>query len=149
MVARHLGADLASTDPARIMRVPGTLNYKASPPFEVTCERAELDVFELGEVLGELPDSPGETPAPRPATTVRGSLARPLEGLVSVVLGAMQGNRNNALNWASYCAGEHVGAGRLDAEQAGRELRAAALAVGLDEAEARATITSGLRAGAA
>lgn len=33
--ARALGADLASSEPARILRVPGTLNYKYNPPREV------------------------------------------------------------------------------------------------------------------
>jgi hypothetical protein len=33
--ARALGADLSSAEPAHILRIPGTLNYKYNPPREV------------------------------------------------------------------------------------------------------------------
>ncbi|WP_158579874.1 bifunctional DNA primase/polymerase [Geodermatophilus marinus] len=74
----------------------------------------------------------------------------PLAGLVRVVLNAQPGTRNNAVNWASYRAGEHIARGRLAPEAAASALLAAAAAVGLPEHEAVRTIASGLRsAGAA
>src|SRR5205823_5187201 len=51
-LALALGADMAATDPARILRPAGTLNHKRDPPAEVTCTRLELDVFALGAVVG-------------------------------------------------------------------------------------------------
>lgn len=35
-LALHLGADVAATDAARILRLPGTLNHKSVPPVVVT-----------------------------------------------------------------------------------------------------------------
>ncbi len=40
-VARVLTADLAAAEPARILRVPGTLNHKYEPPRPVTLERCD------------------------------------------------------------------------------------------------------------
>jgi len=70
----------------------------------------------------------------------------PLAGLVTVVLEAAEGERNNKLNWAAYKAGEHVRAGRLEIRVAASALHAAAILVGLSEREAIATISSGLGA---
>ena len=63
------------------------------------------------------------------------------------VSGAPTGNRNHALNWAAYTVAPKVAAGELDDGQVRDELRRAALAAGLAEAEAERTIHSGLTAG--
>lgn len=60
-LARALGADMASAEPARILRPPGTLNFKTDPPRPVICERLELDSFRARDVVGSLPDPPGPT----------------------------------------------------------------------------------------
>ena len=70
----------------------------------------------------------------------------PLAGLVTVVIAAAEGERNNLLNWASYKAGEHVRAARIDLRVAASALYDAAILVGLSEREAIATIASGLGA---
>ena len=57
-LAHKLGADMAATDPARILRVIGSRNWKHTPPPPVICLRCELDGFDLGDVVGTLPDAP-------------------------------------------------------------------------------------------
>jgi hypothetical protein len=62
--AHALGADPASADAARILRVPGTLSYKHDPPTAV--EAIRLDAgrrVDVADVVGSLPDPPAPTPA--------------------------------------------------------------------------------------
>jgi hypothetical protein len=58
------------------------------------------------------------------------------------------GDRNNRLNRAAFCLGMLVTGGELNETLVEDELLAAALYMGLTEAEARASIRSGLQAGA-
>jgi hypothetical protein len=58
------------------------------------------------------------------------------------------GDRNNRLNRAAFCLGVLAAGGELDEVLVEDELLAAALDAGLPEREARASIRSGLRAGA-
>lgn len=57
-LAHHLGGDMRSTDPARILRLPGTLNHKHDPPAPVECIRLELDVHAPRDIVGVLVDPP-------------------------------------------------------------------------------------------
>jgi len=67
-IARRIGGDLASTDAARILRVPGTLNFKYSPARPVKLAeysgvgevRYSLDELSMYEDLGEKGASPSE-----------------------------------------------------------------------------------------
>lgn len=147
-LALALGADMAATDAARIMRPPATLNYKHSPPTRVEAVVCETLMFTLPEVVGSLPDSPEyveptlpaarhETPAP-----VDGPAA--LDGLARTVATAQQGNRNNALHWAACRAAERIDAGELDPAIVRATLRDAAHAAGLGEHEIEATLRSAL-----
>ena len=65
-LAHALGADMAAAEPARILRLPGTLNHKHDPPAPVTCTRLELDSYDAREIVGALPEPPAtiERPAP-------------------------------------------------------------------------------------
>lgn len=72
-----------------------------------------------------------------------------LERELDLLARAHQGERNNQLNKGAFSMGQFVGAGELDENEAGDKLLTVALAIGLDEREARATIRSGLTAGAA
>jgi hypothetical protein len=73
-----------------------------------------------------------------------------LRGLVRAVLEATpERDRNTRLYWSACRAAELVSAGRVDKATATGVLVDAATRTGLPEAEARRTITSGLRAGAA
>lgn len=58
-LAFHLGADMAATDPARIMRLPGTLSFKRTPPAPVRCVRLEVSIpHTAAALIGRLPDPP-------------------------------------------------------------------------------------------
>ena len=57
---------------------------------------------------------------------------------------APEGTRNDQLNRSAYSIGQLVGAGVLDAEEAGSALLNAAMRTGLSEREATATIRSGM-----
>jgi len=127
---------MAATDPARILRGIGTINYKHGEPVTVTAARCECDVFELGEIVGKLPDAPGEIPRPRSgnAEPATGSLA----ALVRAVREAQIGERNALLLWAACRALE-------EGHNAREELRQAALEAGLPEAEVERTLQSAER----
>jgi hypothetical protein len=60
---------------------------------------------------------------------------------------AIPGTRNDRLNAAAFNLGQLVAAGQLDAHEVGGVLLDAAVAAGLTEVEAWATIRSGLTAG--
>ena len=68
-LAHHLGADMRSTDAARILRVPGTLNHKHDPPAPVVCVRDEGAQHPAAAIVGALPDPPA--PAARKAIAIR------------------------------------------------------------------------------
>ena len=82
---------------------------------------------------------------------IGGSAYTRLRGLVQYVLDAQPGDRNGPLFWAAGRAGEMAAAGEIDLHTAERVLLDAALESGLrgGEPEARRTISSGLRKGAA
>ena len=142
-LALKLGADRNATDAARIMRPPGTYNHKHADRRPVVCTRFEPVVFELGDVVGALPDEQRQVPRATPRVLPARSSGRTLDALVRVVREATpKKDRNSRLYWAACRASEHARTGRLDAAAATRELRAAAISVGLDEVEIDATIRS-------
>jgi hypothetical protein len=58
-LAYALGADAASADAARILRVPGTLSHKRRPPTAVVALRLETERrLPAAAVVGRLPDPP-------------------------------------------------------------------------------------------
>jgi hypothetical protein len=64
-LAHHLGADPASVDASRILRPPGTLNWKHDLPVRMWLDRWRGAAHRLTEVVGQLPDprrprAPGE-----------------------------------------------------------------------------------------
>jgi len=71
-LAHALGADLASADAARILRVPGTLSHKRQPPTAVEAIRTDFERrLAVANVVGELPE------APRPAREHPDEVRRP------------------------------------------------------------------------
>jgi hypothetical protein len=71
-LAHHLGADMRSTDAARILRLPGTANHKSDPARAVVCEHFSPDeVFTARELVGALPDPQRELRTAQPSTTTR------------------------------------------------------------------------------
>ena len=75
--------------------------------------------------------------------------AAALSGELEAVRRLLVGQRNDGLNRAAFCLGRLVGGGELSEALVVQTLLCAALAVGLSEYEAAATIGSGLRAGMA
>lgn len=72
-----------------------------------------------------------------------------LVGLLAELAGAGEHDRNATVNRIAYRAGRLVGAGALDGEHVTREMESAGVALGLQPAEVRSTVRSGLRAGMA
>ena len=63
-LAQALGADPASADAARILRVPGTLSWKHDPPTAVDAIRLDTDRrVNAVDVVGLLSDPPAPAPA--------------------------------------------------------------------------------------
>lgn len=141
-IAHALGADMAATDAARILRAIGTFNIKYDPSSPVTCARCELDVYDLGEIVGSLPDAPGDTP--RRAVHDRGDAnsTGSVAGLVRSVREAAIGERNAVLFWAACRAQE-------EGHDAREELHQAAIDAGLPEFEVERTLDSAERSAAA
>jgi hypothetical protein len=149
-LAHHLAADMNATDAARIMRPPGTLNWKHTPPRRVVCERLEILSYTAAGVVGRLPDPPAaprREPQALPAGP--GSANAALQGAARVVREAQPGNRNASLNWAAWALGQRIAARELDEKSVRAELHAAAAEAGLDDTEIDVTLASGLRAGLA
>lgn len=145
-LAHRLAADMNATDAARIMRPPGSLNWKHTPPRRVVCERLELASYIAAEIVGDLDDPPNAptrtAPVAMPASPGPCDPDRALDGLARTVREAQVGNRNATLYWAACRVVEHSDAGGLDERQAVEEIRAAALDAGLTEHEIDATIRS-------
>lgn len=57
-LAHALAADPRSTDAARILRPPGALNWKHSPPTPVWLAHLAVEIFTVEQVVGELPEPP-------------------------------------------------------------------------------------------
>jgi hypothetical protein len=97
------------------------------------------------------PPAPRSTPAPDlrfdPATATAWA-RRALEREVEFVRSAPLGQRNMTLNRAAFSLGQIVAGGGLNGAEVEALLPGSATQVGLDEREARRTITSGMTAGA-
>lgn len=94
-LAHTLGADMASTDAARIMRAPGTLNWKHDPPPPVTCTRLELDVHTADQVVGDLPEPDPEPPRSARVVPINGAdplLGIPAEAYIPALTGRSVGS---------------------------------------------------------
>lgn len=72
-MAYALGGDARATDCARILRPPGTFNFKTGSPVPVELERLNVEVYEARAIVEGLPDPPAprrreRPPAARPAS---------------------------------------------------------------------------------
>lgn len=92
------------------------------------------------------PPPPPKVPIPKPVATSDRARKR-LFRAISTVLGAARGTRNQTLNRESFAVARYVAAGSLGEQEALEHLYAAAIGVGLDHHEAKATIQSGYRSG--
>jgi hypothetical protein len=75
-LAHALGADAASADAARILRIPGTWSHKHDPPTAVEALRLDVDRhLTVADIVGDLPDPPR---SPRTGPTIPPDRADPL-----------------------------------------------------------------------
>lgn len=134
----------------------GEGGYVVAPP-SVTDARYEWsddpDFMLLAEppawLLELLADKPTDRPAMAPAPAVGDAYAKKaFEDEIAAVVSAQPGSRNSTLNTAAFSLGQLVGAGLLEAAQVEYALVNAGQVAGLPESEARATVKSGMRAGA-
>jgi hypothetical protein len=77
------GGDKGAKDLARVLRVPGTLNHKYSPPREVSIMTADFEkTFTFEELTAILPEKPADPTPARPANVYRpaqGADLRPID----------------------------------------------------------------------
>ena len=153
-----VGGDHGAKDLARVLRVPGTRNYKPqyAPDFPLV-EFVQAD-FERIYTLEELEHaaahlkSTASTPTPAGKTNGNGQGHDPyataaLRNEIGALMLATEGHRNTQLNRSAFAMGQLVSAGILDQCEVETQLLNSARAIGLGEREALATIQSGIEAG--
>lgn len=104
------------------------------------------EVAELPSWLAAIAAALRPAPAAREhGPAAEGSPGARLRGVLAVVLGAHEGERNNSLHWAACRCAEMVAAGQLSEAAAEAALTTAALESGLEAGEAMRTIASAFR----
>jgi hypothetical protein len=156
-----LAGDVAASDVARILRLPGTWNMKLQgnprPVKIVWCEPdrvydlAELAKYEAkkgaaAQAQGRRQDHQGG-PAAGPGGEYAAYAQKALADELAKLARTPEGSRNARLNQAAFALGQLVGAGVLDRGGVEAGLTGVAAVIGLGSAEARATIKSGLEGG--
>ena len=127
-------------DATRVLRPIGSHNHKYGEPVPVRCVRLDPVAYTMQQVVGDLGDDQRYKPRPR-VPVERRHRKSGTSGLVATVASAEEGNRNKTLYWAARRAADE---GTL--HQLHDELEDAAIASGLDERSAQATLTSAERA---
>ncbi len=152
-----VGSDIGAKDLARVLRVPGTRNWKPErgPDFPlVKIVSADFDrLYDLGELeelmgastLTAMPQLPSQRS--QAATAQERYVQRAVDDELDKLARVNEGGRNHQLNRSAFALGQLVGAGVLPRSDAEDKLIAVAQAIGLPAGEARRTITSGLSAG--
>jgi len=138
--------------------VRGTGGYLVGPGsvgkngiYAIHPDLGEADVLPVPEQLLQMMLPVRLVAEPRRFAPTGATRDAALNGLVRVVLGAQEGQRNDRLYWAACKVWAHVADGHMDAAAAERALVDAAVSRGLAEADARRTYASARRttAGAA
>jgi hypothetical protein len=107
---QRVGGDEGAKDLARVLRVPGTKNYKYSPPPAVEFERCDLErVYLLADLLALLASYDSETPrplsGPQPKDRAPEWAQRKLGDAIRMVATAASGERHTVLLKAARLAG--------------------------------------------
>jgi hypothetical protein len=157
-LAVALGGDVAATDAARILRLPGTYNMKLAGnprPVEIVwCDPSR--VYDLAELAKYEAKPQGTGQGKRQAQqggTGAGSggdyapYAQKALGDELAKLARTTTDRNIQLNLSAFALGQLVGAGVLERGSVEAALQGVAASIGLTGAEIRATIRSGLESG--
>ena len=174
---RHLlyawpGAPIGNRSPFQHIHIRGDGGYIVAPPSihpdtgtayhweDESVDIAPMPLWLLELLMGErnLAPSPSRPSKPIDSSTshkdatpgnVPTYVRRAIEGETARVRGAGEGSRNDTLNRATFALSAFVRDGLVDEATVTAELRAAALAAGLEEHETEKTIESALRAGIA
>jgi hypothetical protein len=151
----YTGGDDGAKDIARVLRLPGTQNTKYAPPRPVTFVSYSVnytyslsDLEARAQAFAKQPPTP-QTPYTPNTRDLSNYVAAALTAECQAVASARTGTRNSRLNTAAYSLGQLVAAPwtHLDQALVESELIRAAIACGLPEREALATLNSGLSAG--
>jgi hypothetical protein len=162
-LAQALGGDSTVKDAARILRIPGTFNLKIAgkprPVVIVWCEpervydladfaeyEAQAQTHAPGRQSGPLAGPPG-IPGSGPGGEYEHYASKALADELAELARTPEGGRNARLNQAAFSLGQLIGAGVLEQGSVEAALYGVAMSIGLGEAEARATIHSGLDSG--
>ncbi len=105
----------------------------------------DSDPGPLPQWIADLLDPPRRIAAVRAGTGGTGRVASRHDALLVAVTSAQPGERNNVLHWAACRAAEMIAAGELSEDQVSDSLVVAAGRAGLNDGEARRTITSAFR----
>jgi len=162
------GGDINAKDLPRVLRIPGSTNRKPGRNnARVSFVEYDMDnAYSLDYLVGKLPvETPVILSPPAPAevqtnghTNGNGNgdyskREKWIEAAISSELAELRsttsGKRNAQLNSAAFSIGQIVAGNGLSRTEAERNLLDAALFIGLEEAEANATIASGMRSGGA
>jgi len=155
-LALALGGDVAATDAARILRLPGTFNMKLKgnprPVKIVWCESEHVYSLEELAKYEEKPQAQAQERRQGHQGEAGGYEAYAQKALTDeltkLARASHQGEgRNIQLNKSAYALGQLVGAGVLDRGSVEAGLYGVAMVIGLGEVETRETIRSGLEAG--
>ena len=131
------------------IRASGGL-FIAPPSLHKSGVRYEWDATALDVGVAPAPGWLQPVAKRQPVTFIAaGDHSHQVEAIVDVIRGAPEGQRNSCTNWAAYRLGELVIAGKISPSDAYGKLYQAAVAVGLDDSEAEATVNSGLDASSA
>ncbi|MCK9378377.1 MAG: DUF927 domain-containing protein, partial [Syntrophobacterales bacterium] len=154
-----LGGDVAASDAARILRLPGTWNMKLQGqprPVEVVWCESER-VYELAALAKYEDKARRQKQEPRhdpqggtaagPGGDFSAYAQRAFADELAKLARTPEGGRNAQLNQSAFALGQLVGAGVLERGSVEAGLSGAAAVIGLGEAETRATIKSGLDRG--
>ena len=141
---------------ARVMRLPGFMHQKGDP-FTTRILSSTGERFSLAQIRAAfpLPVRPSVPLAPMPSAPTGPNSARrkyavaALYAIQDELAQAGAGERNNRLNKAAFRAGQLIGGGHLDREEAQPVLWQAAEAAGLPENEIQSTLPRALRDGMA
>lgn len=120
---------------------PDGIVYKLTTGFDVP-------LADMPEWLIDATKKDDTRPPPHRSSSISAWAEKALDGELTRLLRAPEGERNNTLNVAAFNLGQIVGGGELHRDDVLAHLVRTAKAIGLPDAEAQASAASGLNAGA-
>jgi predicted P-loop ATPase len=142
-------SDSVVHDLPRVMRLPGYWHLKGEPTM-VSLAKCDSDIrYTLDEIVDGLEPHPDELPPPRAEQRKKPLGVSSINDLIENVRNAEPNKeRNVTLNRSAFVIGQRIASNdELDEDELIEQLREAAENAGLSQAEALATIRSGIEAG--